>query len=134
ESMRCVAVIDVALPSGNAANAAAVMALTMGARQPQLTGPGFIDQAGNEHPGLVTIGVPVLAAPADELPRGRAKAIAAGLDVVDLPAAGQETTDYDRFQSMMRQTAPEAVRYLGVMLYGERKKVSRIVGKYALLR
>jgi hypothetical protein len=133
-AMRCVAIIDAALPSGNAANAAAVMALTMGARQPELAGPPLIDRAGNQHPGLIPIGIPVLCAPGDELPRVREKAIAAGLDVVDFPVQGQETTDYVRFQSLMRETAPEAVRYLGVMIYGERKKVSRVVGKYGLLR
>jgi hypothetical protein len=132
--MRCVAVIDAALPSGNAANAAAVMALTMGARQPQLAGEPLVDREGNAHPGLIPIGIPVLAAPADDLPRLREKALAAGFDVVDFPAQGQATTDYRLFQDMMRETAPEAIRYLGVMLYGERRKVSRMVGKYSLLR
>ena len=35
---------------------------------------------------------------------------------------------------MVGETAPEQVHYLGVMIYGEKKKVSRIVGKYGLLR
>lgn len=134
EAMRCVAVLDSALPSGNAANAAAVMALTMGARQPHLAGAPLIDGAGDAHPGLIPIGIAVLCAPADELPRMREKAIAAGLEVVDFPTQGQETTDYERLRSLMRETAPEAMRYLGVMIYGERKKVSRLVGRYALLR
>lgn len=132
--MRCVAVIDAALPSGHAANAAAVMALTMGARQPQLAGDPLIDRDGNAHPGLIPIGIPVLAAPGDDLPRLREKALAAGIDVVDFPAQGQETTDYAQFRQMMRETAPDAVRYVGVMLFGDRKKVSRVVGKYGLLR
>ena len=133
-AMRCVAVIDAALPPGHAANAAAVMALTMGARRPQLAGDTLLDRDGNQHPGLIPIGLPVLGAPGSDLPRLREKALAAGLDVVDFPAAGQTTTDYALFQSMMRETAPDEVRYVGVMLYGERKKVSRVVGKYGLLR
>ena len=31
-------------------------------------------------------------------------------------------------------TSPDALRYLGVMIYGTRKKVSRVVGRYSLLR
>jgi hypothetical protein len=132
--MRCVAVIDAALPAGHAANAAAVMALTMGQRQPNLAGDPFVDQGGNHHPGLIPIGIAVLGAPADELPRVREKAIAAGLDVVAFPVQGQQTNDYAEFRRMVRETAPEAVRYLGVMLYGEKRKVSRVVGKYSLLK
>jgi hypothetical protein len=32
------------------------------------------------------------------------------------------------------QTDPNALRYLGIMIYGTRKKVSRVVGRYSLLR
>jgi hypothetical protein len=32
------------------------------------------------------------------------------------------------------QTDRTELRYLGVMIYGTRKKVSRIVGRYSLLR
>jgi hypothetical protein len=90
EPMRCVAVIDCALPIGHATNAAAVMALTMGKRQPHLAGGPLVDASGHTHPGLIPIGIPVLGAPADDLPTVRGKAIAAGLDVVDFPVQGQK--------------------------------------------
>ena len=133
-SMRCVAIVDDGLSIGKAANAAAVMALTMGARQTHLVGEPLVDAAGNHHPGLIPIGISVLGAPAADLPSLRDKAGQAGLEVVDFPAQGQQTNDYAEFRKMLGETAPDQVRYLGVMVYGERKKVSRIVGKYALLR
>jgi len=133
-AMRCVAIVDDALPTGRAANAAAVMALTMGARQSHLVGEPLIDSAGNHHPGLIPIGIPVLGAPAAALASLRDQASQADLEVVDFPAQGQETNDYAEFRKMVGETAPDQIRYLGVMVYGERKKVSRIVGKYALLR
>jgi hypothetical protein len=133
-SMRCVAIVDDALPTGKAANAAAVMALTMGARQSHLVGEPLVDAAGKHHPGLIPIGIPVLGAPAADLASLRDRANQAGLEVVDFPAQGQETNDYAEFRRLVRETAPDQVRYLGLMVYGERKKVSRIVGKYGLLR
>ena len=133
EETRCVAVIDETLPAGKAANAAAVMALTMGARQPQLIGEPLVDSAGNAHPGLVPIGIAVLGAPADELAALRDKARSSGLDVVDFPVQGQKTNDYGEFRRMVRETAPQDIRYLGVMLCGERKKINRIAGRYRLL-
>jgi len=134
EPMRCVAVIDQTLPIGNAANTAAVLALTMGKRQPHLAGEPLVDASGDAHPGLIPIGIPVLGAPADDLPAIRGKAVAAGLDVVDFPVQGQQTTDYAEFQRLVSATNPDALRYLGVMIYGVRKKVSRVVGRYSLLR
>lgn len=134
EPMRCVAVIDSGLPIGNAANAAAVMALTMGTRQPHLVGGALVDAAGDSHPGLIPIGIPVLGAAADDLPAVRRKAVAAGLEVVDFPAQGQQTTDYAEFQRLVSAADPAGLRYLGVMIYGPKKKVSRIVGRYGLLR
>lgn len=134
EQTRCVAVIDLGLPAGKAANAAAVMALTMGARHPHLVGEALTDSLGNAHPGLIPIGIPVLGAPAQDLPSIRGKAIQAGIEVVDFPVHGQQTNDYGEFRRMMSATAPNDVQYLGVMLFGTRKTVGRIVGKYALLR
>jgi hypothetical protein len=134
EPMRCVAVIDQTLPIGNAANAAAVLALTMGKRQPQLAGAALVDASGDAHPGLIPIGIPVLGAPGDDLPAIRGKAVAAGLEVVDFPVQGQQTNDYGEFRRLVRETNPEGLRYLGVMIYGTRKKVSRVVGRYSLLR
>jgi hypothetical protein len=134
EPMRCVAVIDCTLPIGNAANAAAVMSLTMGKRQPHLAGGPLVDASGHAHPGLIPIGIPVLGAPADDLPAVRGKAVAAGLEVVDFPVQGQQTNEYAEFQRLVSETDPTALRYLGVMIYGAKKQVSRIVGRYSLLR
>jgi hypothetical protein len=134
EPMRCVAVIDHTLPIGNAANAAAVLALTMGKRQPHLAGDPLVDASGDAHPGLIPIGIPVLGAPADDLPAIRGKAVAAGLDVVDFPVQGQQTNDYAEFRRRVSETNPDALRYLGIMIYGAKKKVSRVVGRYSLLR
>jgi len=133
DEMRCVAVIDTSLPTGKAANAAAVMALTMGARHPHLVGQPLTDASGNQHPGLIPIGIAVLGAPESELAAVREKARSIGMDVVDFPVQGQQTNDYAQFQNLVRATAPGDVRYLGVMIYGEKRKVARIVGRYRLL-
>ena len=57
---RCVIVIDEELPPGLAANAAAVLALTLGAIEPALVGAEFLDADEGAHPGLIPTGLPVL--------------------------------------------------------------------------
>jgi hypothetical protein len=131
---RCAIVVDASLPAGRAANAAAVIALTLGRRHPHLVGPDLVDACGRAHPGLIPIGIAVLAASAAELNALRAKALKDGIDVVDFPSQGQQTTDYAKFGALVRQVPTEALIYVGVGLYGARKAVGRIVGRFSLLK
>src|SRR5579863_1042792 len=124
--MRCAIVVDESLPAGRAANAAAVIALTLGKRHPHLAGPDLVDGSGHAHPGLVPIGIAVLAAPAPDLAALRLKALQCRIDIVDFPRQGQETTDYALFATRVREIPTEGLAYVGVGLYGPRKLVGRI--------
>jgi len=129
---RCVVVVDEALAPGLAANAAAVIAMTLGTKVPGMVGEDFEDAGGERHPGLITTGLPVLRAPAGELPRLRARAVAAEVGVVGFPASGQTTTDYEAFRAMVAETAEPD--YLGLAFYGPASAVRRLTGSLALLR
>lgn len=131
---RCVIIVDSALPVGRAANAAAVIALTIGQRHPGLVGAPLVDAGRHAHPGLIPIGIAVLAADQDTLSTLWQKGRAAGCDVVDFPVQGQETTNYDAFRDAVAGFATEALRYVGVALIGDKKPVARIVANLALLK
>jgi hypothetical protein len=133
-SERCVIVVDEDLPAGLAANAAAVLALTLGAREPELVGEDFVDADAEPHPGLIPIGLPVLRAAREELVELRRRATADGVRVVDFPAYGQQTNDYDEFRGMVAATPSAELSYLGVAVYGPRRAVGRLTGGLALLR
>lgn len=128
---RCVIVIDEALAPGKAANAAAVIAFTLGQRHPQLVGPALEDAEGAAHPGLIPIGIPVLSASAERLTALRTKALGFA-DVVDFPVQGQQTTDYQAFRAAVQATPGNALAYLAVGLVGPRNKISKLVGGFAL--
>lgn len=130
---RCVIVVDRDLPGGRLANAVAVIALTVGQRHPVLVGEPLIDAAGFAHPGLIPIGVTMLAANQEQLAEIRRRGLEAGCDVVDFPVEGQQTKDYQTFRAAVAGLTPTALRYTGVALVGQKKAVSKIVGKLALL-
>ena len=125
-------VVDEALAPGLAANAAAVMAMTLGTKVPALVGEDFADGAGERHPGLITTGLPVLRAPAGELAALRARAVAAEVGVVGFPRSGQTTTDYEHFRAMVAQT--DAPDYLGPRALRRRQTLRRLTGSLGLLR
>jgi hypothetical protein len=134
EPMRCTIVIDAELPPGKAANAAAVIGLTIGKLHPHLAGTDLVDASGHPHPGLIPIGISVLVAPATELVNVRAKALRSGLDVVDFPVQGQQTNNYAEFGKRVRSIPTERLPYVGVGIYGTRKSVGKVVGRFSLLK
>ena len=130
---RCVIVLDADLAPGLAANAAAVLAVTLGATVEGLAGPDLVDADGDVHPGLFEKGLPVLGAERDRLPELRARALGVGVGVIDIPAVGQQTNDYDDVRAHVRRTATADLEYLGLALHGSRRAVSRVTGTLPLL-
>ena len=125
-------VLDEALAPGKAANAAAVMAMTLGTKVPAMIGDDFRDGTGAVHAGLFREGLPVLKARAEQLRELRAKAVAAEVGVVAFPVNGHQTNDYEELVSMLATS--EDVSFLGLALYGPAKAVRRLTGSLALLR
>jgi hypothetical protein len=130
---RCVIIVDADLAPGLAANAAAVLAVTLGATVDGLAGPDLVDADGEVHPGLFEEGLPVLGAARDALPEVRARARAAGVSVIDIPAVGQQTNDYDEVRAYVARTATADLEYIGLALHGSRRAVSRVTGTLRLL-
>src|ERR1700742_1700759 len=83
---RAVIVVSDALGAGQAANAAALLTLTLGARWPELPGPTVVDADGVTHPGLYPAGLPILRAGAEALRELHRRASAGdGVAVIALP-------------------------------------------------
>ncbi|MDQ0074722.1 hypothetical protein J2W34_006548 [Variovorax boronicumulans] len=130
---RSVIIINNELPIGKAANAAAVVAFTLGQRHPSLVGEQFKDGTGTSYPGVIFTGISILGASPGELIALSEKA-AANCDVVVFPLEGQTTVDYEEFRRVMADVTPERLGYLSIGLAGHRKSINKIVGNLKLLR
>ena len=126
--------VDDALAPGLAANAAAVVAFTLGAQLPGLRGPDVVAADGAVLPGFIPIGVPILRASADALAALHAEAVAGELGVVALPTFGHQTNDYDEFRTLVAGTPSTELRFLAVAVHGPRRRVGRLTGSFGLLR
>lgn len=129
---RCVIILNHTLPSGKAANAAAVMALTLGQRYPHFVGKPLCDAQGRAFPGLITSGVPVLAASDEQLAALYARCEEQQLDRILFPAAGQQTTDYAALTAVVRET--EATRWplCGMAVVAEKKALRKLTAALTL--
>ena len=131
---KCVVVLDETLPAGLAANAAAIMGITLGRQMPEAVGADVTDQSGRLHRGIIMFPVPGLKSSPEELRAIREKLYQPefqDLSAVDFSDLAQT---YEEFTGKMAQILEADLRYLGVAVCGPKKKVNKLTGHMPLLR
>lgn len=134
ENEKCVLVLDGDLPPGLAANTAAILGITLGRENPEAVGADVQDSGGRTHLGIIAYPVPVLRGDAGILAALREKLYQPefdGLTVVDFSDLAQSCRTYPEFQSRMAEAGD--LRYLGIAIRGDKKRVNRLTGNLPLL-
>lgn len=134
---KCVVVLDEQLPAGVAANTAAILGITMGMKRPGVVGGDVRDGAGRVHAGIIQFPVPVLKSSAEGLRDLREKLFTAeykGITAVDFSELAQGCRTYEEYTGKMAECGLDGLRYLGIILCGEKRLVNRLTGSLPLLR
>lgn len=134
---KCVLVIDSELPLGLITNTAAVLSLSIGKKVKGIIGPDVVDGSGQVHIGITTIPLPILKSTRAELKILKQKISSEefhDLFVVDFSNAAQTTKNYEEYTKKISTYTKEDLEYLGIALYGERKKINKLTGSLPLLR
>lgn len=134
-NIKCVIVIDEMLPIGLIANTAAILGITLGARLPEVVGADVRDSGGNEHMGIIEFPVPILKASFDMISKLRLMLYTKELsDLIcaDFSDIAQGCKTYDEY--IDKTSAAEAIRYFGIAICGDKKKVNRLTGNLPLMR
>jgi hypothetical protein len=134
---KCVMVIDENLPLGIIANTAAVLGITLGQKKPEIVGPDVIDQSSIVHLGIVALPVPILKGNLESIRKLREKLYQSEFNellVVDFSELAQGCKAYDEFIDKMISVPESDLRYFGIAICGERKKVNKLTGNMSLLR
>ena len=132
---KCVIVVDESLPLGIIANTAAILGITLGAKLPEVVGADVRDGGGNAHMGIIEFPVPILKADFETLNKLRLSLYEreySDLTTADFTDIAQSCKTYDEFIDKIG--AAEELRYFGIALCGEKKKVNRLTGSLPLLR
>lgn len=130
--LRCVVILNADLPAGKAANAAAVISLTLGQRHPQFVGTELVDGDEKSWPGLIPVGIPVLSASDEQLASLVGQCAEQGFDTILFPVEGQMTVDYAAFSAAVRQIPTDQLQHLGLGIVGEKKALRKLTGKLKL--
>ena len=134
---KCVMVIDGELPVGVAANTSAILGVTLEKAIPQQVGKDVTDGTGKIHPGIITIPIALLKGSRELLKQLRERLYSpefADLVVSDFSDVAQGCNVYSEYMDKAASTLEDEYTYLGIALYGSKKKVNKLTGFLPLLR
>lgn len=131
---KCVMIIDEALPTGETANVAAILGITLGGKLQEVVGQSIVDGVGNFHMGVIKIPVPVLKADRKTIRKLRLRLYEKPfeeLTAVDFTDLAQGCKTYDEFVDKMSYTS--SLDYIGLAVYGDKRMVNKLTGSLPLM-
>lgn len=134
---KCVMVIDSELPTGVIANTSAIMGITLGKLFPEQVGENVTDASEKTHLGIIKVPVPILKGSREILKKLRENLYNTefnDLTVVDFSDIAQGCMTYDDYISKAAEVSEEDHAYLGIAIYGDKKKINKLTGAMPLLR
>ncbi|WP_304508227.1 DUF2000 domain-containing protein [Anaerotignum sp.] len=136
-AMKCVMIIDSELPMGVIANTSAILGVTLGKYTPENVGRDVTDATGKKHLGIITTPIAMLKGNKDILKELRERLYAPEfheLVVVDFSDVAQSCNLYSEYITKAAGIPEREHTYLGVAIYGGKKKVNKLTGFMPLLR
>ena len=132
---KCAIVIAEHLPNGLAVNAASVLSVNLGDKVDGLVGGDVKDADGVTHPGVIYTPLPVLMDSADGISQMLTTAAADDeLFFATFSSLAQSCKTYDEYIERMSAVPTSNVEVVGIVLFGPKKKVNKLVGSLPLLR
>ena len=135
--LKCVMVVDEAMPQGIIANSTAVMGVTIGKLFPEVVGQDVVDQTGYRHQGIIEFPIPILKGNRDFLRDMRERLYEPNfeqLTVVDFFDVAQGCKTYSEYIEKMTHVPESAIDYFSLTLFGNKKQVNKLTGSLPLLR
>ena len=137
DSTKCVIIIDEKLPVGVFANTAAILGISLGKRFPEAVGVDVTDKSGNIHLGIIEFPVPILKGSPELIREVRQRLYTKEFEdvaAVDFSETAQGCRTYDEFVKKIADTEEKNLLYLGIGLFGGKKKINKLTGSLPLLK
>jgi Protein of unknown function (DUF2000). len=130
-------IVDSDLPIGIQVNTAAVLGVSLASEIKGLTGKKLIDKDGVLHEGVTNIPIPILTLSSEELKQKYNQLLKIDdneIRVIGFNDVAQKSLEYDDYEMKLAQTNNNTINYLGICIYGPKKKVNKLTGNIKMLR
>lgn len=135
--MKCVMIIDKTLPIGIIANTAAVLGVSLASKIECLTGKKLNDMDGREHEGITNIPIPILALSKEDLKDKHYEILEKNdqeIKIIGFNDVAQKSLSYNDYEMKLASTSKGQISFLGLCIYGPKKKVNKLTGNLKMLR
>jgi hypothetical protein len=109
----------------------------LGKQIPELVGADATDASGQRHLGIVRIPVPILKANKETIRQLREKVCTSDFEdviIADFSDVAQGCNVYEEYLRKEATIEESEHTYLGIAIYGDKKKVNKLTGSMPLLR
>ena len=137
KNRKCVMVMVASLAPGIAANTAALLGMTLGSKVKEAIGCDVQDADGNRHMGILQIPLPILKMETEKLQELRRQLFDQEYEdviIVDFSDAAQTCNVSEEWIVKVKNLPENQFHYLGIGLYGDKKKINRLCGSLPLYR
>jgi hypothetical protein len=130
-------IVNQDLPQGIIANTTAALGISLASVKQGLIGKSLVDGSGRPHEGITNIPIPILALNAFELKTLYDELVTVpdeDLKVIGFSDLAQKSHHYEDYAQKLSETVQEDISYLGICLYGPKKKINKFTGSIKMLR
>ena len=135
--MKCVMIVNENLPRGIIANTTTALGISIASIQDGMTGKKLMDRNGRIHESITNVPIPILALPVNDvkvLYDNLLELNDEDLKVIGFNDVAQNSHHYEEYEARLLQTAKDNINYLGICIYGPKKKINRLTGSMKMLR
>ena len=130
-------IVNENLPRGIIANTTAALGISIASLQDGMTVKKLMDRNGRIHERITNVPIPILALPVNDvkvLYDNLLELNDEDLKVIGFNDVAQNSHHYEEYEALLLQTAKDNINYLGICIYGQKKKINRLTGSMKMLR
>jgi len=135
-------IVDENLPRGIIANTTAALGISLASQESGLVGKQLKDKDGRTHEAITNVPIPILSLCSDEIKllydnlkdNSLEDTSENAIRVIGFNDVAQKSHHYDDYEIKLMQSPKEEIGYLGLCLYGPKKKVNKLTGSMKMLR
>ncbi|MTI81061.1 MAG: DUF2000 domain-containing protein [Firmicutes bacterium] len=135
--MKCIMIVDGDLPIGLIANTTAALGISIASEVNGLTGKKLLDKDGRVHQGITNIPIPILTLPREEIRVKYDEMLEkndSDIKIIGFNETAQKPLNYENYELKLSKTKKDQINYLGLCLYGPKKKINKLTGNLRMLR